>query len=127
MGCRHKSVGLSKVSEWQTITGNCPSKSNSYLIGNKGLYKSASLKAYESSFYLQCDKYRNKNIEGLFEFHVKVYYPNNRLDLDNSLKIQLDCLQKVNAIANDNKCIKIVAEKFIDKSNPRIEFKIIEI
>jgi Holliday junction resolvase RusA-like endonuclease len=36
----------------------------------------------------------------------------------------LDCLQKVKAISNDNKCIKIVANKFLDKLNPRIEFEI---
>lgn len=30
-------------------------------------------------------------------------------------------------ISNDNRCVKIVAEKFIDKDNPRIEFKIVTI
>jgi len=32
-----------------------------------------------------------------------------------------------NAIKNDRNCVKIVAEKFIDKFNPRIEFELIEI
>jgi Holliday junction resolvase RusA-like endonuclease len=48
-------------------------------------------------------------------------------DLDNHCKVVLDCLQKAGAIVNDNKCVKIVAEKFIDKVNPRIEFKIVTI
>lgn len=114
----------------EVILGRVPSKSNSYKIiklkGYSSLAKTKALNDYEKSFYLQCSKYRNKNILGLFEFEVKVYYPSNRSDLDNSLKIILDCLQKVNAIKNDNNCIRIVAEKFIDKENPRIEFKIIE-
>jgi Holliday junction resolvase RusA-like endonuclease len=48
-------------------------------------------------------------------------------DLDNALKCLLDCLQYAKAIKNDNKCVRIVAEKFIDKLNPRVEFKIITI
>ena len=48
-------------------------------------------------------------------------------DLDNHAKVVLDCLQKVGAIKNDNKCVKIVAEKFLDKVNPRIEFKLISV
>lgn len=116
---------------WQTILGNCPSKSNCYKIIKKGLHssiaKQASLETFEKSFFMQCGKYRNLNIDGYFEFHCKVFYPSMKSDLDNSLKIQLDCLQLAKAIKNDNKCVKIVAEKFIDKVNPRIEFKLVTV
>lgn len=112
----------------QQIIGKCPSKSNSYKVIKQGqhasLAKTKALTDYEKSFYLQCNIYRNKNISGLFELHLKVYYDSNRADLDNSLKIILDCLQKVKAITNDNNCVKILAEKFIDKKNPRIEFEL---
>lgn len=115
----------------QTILGNPPSKSNCYKIitlgGHGSLAKTPALKKYENDFYIQCNQYRNKNIEGYFEFHIDVFYPSQRSDLDNSLKCVLDCLQKVKAIKNDNKCIKIVAQKFLDKANPRVEFKIVEI
>lgn len=77
-----------------------------------------------SRWNLQCNIYRNKNITGLFEIHLHVYYDSNRADLDNSLKIILDCLQMVKAITNDNNCVKILAEKFIDKQKPRIEFEL---
>lgn len=114
----------------QTIFGQVPSKSNCYKIitlsGHGSLAKTKALKDYEKSFYLQCNLYRNANIKGLFEFNVDVYYPNNRADLDNSLKIILDSLQQVKAIENDNKCVLIVARKFVDKLNPRIEFSLIE-
>lgn len=116
---------------WQTVLGSCPSKSNCYKIitlgGHYKMGKTSVLQKYEKSFYMQCGKYRNLNIEGFFEFHCKVFYPSMKSDLDNSLKIQLDCLQMTKAIKNDNKCVKVVAEKFIDKVNPRVEFKIITI
>lgn len=116
---------------WQIIQGSCPSKSNCYKIisigGHASLAKTKALKDYENAFFMQCGKYRNLQIDGYFEYHCKVYYPSMRSDLDNSLKVQLDCLQKTKTILNDNKCVKIVADKFIDKENPRVEFKIVTI
>lgn len=113
---------------WQTIRGNVPSKSNCYKIitinGHSSLGKSKALKAYEESFMWQCGTYRNAGINTPFEFEINVYYPSKRSDLDNSLKVTLDLLQKIKAISNDNNCAKITAQKFIDKENPRIEFKI---
>lgn len=110
----------------QKIPGVCPSKSNCYRIGHKGLFKTKSLTDYENIFYITCSE-RGRNIEGYFELHLNVYYPNQRADLDNSLKIVLDCLQKCKVIQNDNKCVKIIAQKFLDKAEPRIEYLIKEI
>jgi Holliday junction resolvase RusA-like endonuclease len=109
----------------QVIQGNCPSKSNCYIIVGHGLIKSKKLREYEELFYIQCNQYRNANIDGYFELHIDVYYPSQRSDLDNSLKVVLDCLQRVKAIENDNKCVKIIACKFLDKINPRIEFSLL--
>ena len=64
-------------------------------------------------------------IKGLFELRLEVYYENQRPDLDNSMKILLDCLQECKAIVHDRNCVKITAEKFIDKDNPRIEFELV--
>lgn len=112
----------------QVILGNVPSKSNCYKIikiANHGsLAKTDALKGYEDAFFIQCNKYRNKMIESYFEIELDVYYPTQRSDLDNSLKIIMDCLQKIKAIKNDNKCVRIVANKFLDKKNPRIEFEL---
>ena len=116
-----------------TILGNTPSKSNCYRIismrgkngkGHSSLAKTSALKKYEDSFYMQVGKYRSAMIDQYFDFEIDVYYPSNRSDLDNSLKVVLDCLQKSKVIKNDNKCTQILARKFIDKLNPRIEFKI---
>jgi Holliday junction resolvase RusA-like endonuclease len=125
------SVKRHGIMEIQTIAGVVPSKSNSYRVitlhGHGSLCKTEALRKYESSFYIQCAKYRNKLIAGYFELHMAVYYPNRRSDLDGSLKVVLDCLQKSKAIKNDNRCCKIVVEKYLDKANPRIEFKLIEV
>lgn len=117
-----------------TILGNTPSKSNCYKIitfknkstgkNHASLAKTSALKKYEDSFYMQVGKSRGAIIDEYFEFEIDVYYPSNRSDLDNSLKVVLDCLQKAKVIKNDNKCTHIVARKFVDKLNPRIEFKI---
>lgn len=120
---------------WHTILGSPPSKSNSYRIitigsGNKrhgSLTKSDALNKYEQSFYMQIGDLRNKNIDGLFEFYCRVYNGSMRKDIDNSTKVLLDCLQHTNTIKNDNRCVKLVMEKFIDKERPRCEFKLIEI
>lgn len=122
------------MNERQIIHGTPPSKSNAYKIVsvfNKkmgkihaSLAKTPALIQYEKNFYIQCNKYRDKNIEGYFELTIDVFYPNQRSDLDNSLKIVLDCLQAVKAIKNDNKCTKIFINKYLDKLSPRIEFLI---
>ena len=112
--------------EKQVIHGTCPSKSNSYKIivinGKYTLGKTPAMRKYEQDFFIQCNKYRDTNIDTYFEFYMDVYYPNQRSDLDGSTKIVLDCLQKIKAIKNDNKCVKMVLRKFVDKNNPRIEF-----
>ena len=115
----------------QVILGSVPSKSNQSNIvkmgGHMSLAKTKSMKAFEERFYLQCGAYRNRNIEGFFELYADVYFQSNQPDLDNSLKGLLDCLQGCKAIKNDRNCVKIVANKFIDKLNPRIEFTLVEV
>ena len=110
------------------ILGNTPSKSNCYKIvkfgGHASLAKTPALKKYEETFFWQVGSIRDLMIDVPFEFHVNVFYPSKRSDLDNSFKVVLDCLQKSKVIKNDNNCSLIYARKFIDKLNPRIEFTI---
>ena len=116
-----------------TVKGNAPSKSNCYFIitkkGANGKYhgslaKSSSLTKYEESFIWQAGHLRDLMINEPFDFDIDVYYPSKRSDLDNSLKAVLDSLQRIKCIKNDNNCAKIVARKFIDKENPRVEITI---
>lgn len=113
--------------EKQTIYGQPPSKSNCYRIvtvqGKSSLSKTPALKKYERDFYLQCGL-RNAKIAGKFKLSLDVYFGSDRPDLDNSLKVILDCLQACKVITNDRNCTEIHARKLIDKKNPRIEFTI---
>lgn len=95
--------------------------------GHMSLAKTKAMRSFEDKFYLQCGAYRNRNIQGFFELYVDAYFQSNQPDLDNSLKGLLDCLQGCKAIKNDRNCVKIVANKFIDKNNPRYEFTIVEV
>ena len=114
------------MSQKYIIKGNCPSKSNCYKVirlGNRcGLGKQKKLESYENSFKIQMLNYKYKLIESNFKFVIDVYYDSRRPDLDNSLKVVLDCLQKAEVIKNDNKCLEIVAKKHLDKIDPRVEF-----
>ena len=118
--------------DWVTIPGQVPSKSNTYKVitlnGHGSLAKQAALKNYETMFYWHLPgQYRGLMIDGPFEIHLRVYFTTMSHDLDNSLKCVLDCLQYTKTIRNDNKCAKIVAEKFIDKENTRIEFRLVRV
>ena len=116
---------------WQTILGQAPAKSNCYKIirvaGHSQLGKTPQMANYEKAFYIQSGYYRNLNIEGFFELHIRFYFTTMSHDLDNGLKGVLDCLQQCKAIKNDNKCTRIIADKFVDKNNPRIEFRLVEV
>lgn len=116
------------MNKTETILGQIPSKSNSYRIitikGHGSLAKTAAAKAYQEYFLLQIREYKNKGIEE-FTYVAKVYYDSRRPDLDGHLKMVLDCLQKANAIVNDNKALRIVCDKYLDKENPRIEIMIV--
>jgi len=106
------------------ILGQVPSKSNGYKIGNNRLYKSSLLKEYEYSFAFQIKKHLKETFAEPFKIWIHVYFQSNRSDLDNAAKVILDCLQSSGMILNDRLCSILVMEKYIDKDNPRIEFKI---
>ena len=108
-----------------TIFGQTPSKSNSYRIAHNRLFKTKQVTDYEKSFLIQC-KERGRNIQGEFELHMDVYCRRKSQDIDNFCKVVLDCMQTAKVFKNDNQCVHLNIRKFIDKTNPRIEYKIIE-
>lgn len=113
-----------------TILGDMPSKSNQYRIitikGHSSLCKTAAVKKYEENFYKQ-NFLRESNIKGFFEIEVDVFFQSNRKDLDGAFKLLLDVLQSTRTIVNDRQCTKIIASKYIDKNNPRVEFVLREV
>ena len=113
-----------------TIYGDVVSKSNQYRIikigGHASLKKTDAVKKFEEKFYLQ-NTLRNTKISGFFEIYLDVYFGSNRKDLDGAFKLILDALQSSKTITNDRNCVKIVANKFIDRIRPRIEFTLVEV
>ena len=113
------------------IPGVPVSKSNAYRIitvnGHASLTKSKAMKKYEECFLWHVGPMRGADIAKPFELYLHVWFPSKRSDLDGCLKGILDCLQSAKVIRNDNNCCRIVAEKFIDKDNPRVEFTIKEL
>lgn len=115
----------------ETILGQVVSKANNYQVGSSSgkarhIVKSSQMRLYERKFREQCTIYKGRDINCHFTLFVAVYESSVRYDLDNALKTILDCLQQVRAIRNDNLCMRIVAEKHLDRHNPRIVFAIQE-
>jgi Holliday junction resolvase RusA-like endonuclease len=54
---------------------------------------------------------------------LRVYRQAKRGDLDNSIKVSLDSLIGV-AYADDSQIVRIVAERYDDKRNPRVEVEV---
>lgn len=123
-------MSTSKTYPKVTIYGDVVSKSNQYRIikigGHASLKKTDAVKKFEQSFFLQ-NSLRNVFIEGFFELYVDVYFSSNRKDLDGAFKLLLDALQADRTIKNDRQCVKIVANKFVDKVKPRIEYTLREV
>lgn len=110
--------------ERETILGQVVAKANNYKAvpdkyGGKRIIKSDAVRKYEREF--------DRQINGQFKLMIAIYQSSARYDLDNSIKTVLDCLQQVKAITNDSLCYSIVAEKRIDRRNPRIVFAIEEL
>ncbi len=116
----------------ETITGQIIAKANHYKIvpdahEGKRLILDDAYKHYAQNFYKQCVIYRDRQINRPFRLYADVYQRSMAYDLDNSLKSLLDLLQDVRAITDDNRCVGIVANKHIDRQNPRVTFEIEEI
>ena len=113
------------------VYGSVPSKSNSYKLGVKNgkpiMFKSKMLTQYEKNFYLQTPATaRDKMLSGLLAVYLNGYYTSNRLDLDNSAKILLDCMEAAKIFKNDNQVTSLFMNKFVDNINPRVEIAVME-
>lgn len=112
------------------IYGDVPSKSNSYgltvIAGRAKMYKTARLKEYEDQFFMECNQ-RGRMIKSFFGMRMDVYYSSLRPDMDNALKIILDCLQTCKVIKNDRYLAELMQAKFKDRQKPRIEFGLYEL
>jgi len=65
-------------------------------------------------------------LEGEVVLRVDVYRPRRQGDLDNTLKAVQDSLKGI-AWRDDKQVVEIVARRFEDKDNPRIEIEVEEV
>lgn len=74
-------------------------------------------KTKDRSRYLNFNRYK---------LQVRAYCSHDRSDTDNLGKVVMDALQDSGLIADDRQIIKLTVEKFIDKINPRIAFRLVQ-
>lgn len=112
-----------------TVHGQPPAKSNTYRVvslrGHGAIAKGKGLKAYEDAFFIQCPM-RGAGVDGFFRLDADVFFRSMLPDLDNALKVVLDCLQACGAIRDDRRCVEIRARKLVDRDDPRVVFTVTE-
>lgn len=101
-----------------------PPSANAYWrsVGARVL-KSAAARKYVARAALCCIAARVKPLAGDVAVRVKWYRPAKRGDLDNHLKVALDALQGL-CYMNDGQITRLMAERYEDAENPRLEVEV---
>ena len=100
-----------------------PSGNASYRTGRGHFYRSKAAQSYHDTVELLCKAQRVTMMRGPITLEVKWYRARRAGDLDGRLKVLQDALQG-RAYANDSQIVKIIAERFEDKDNPRMQVTI---
>jgi Holliday junction resolvase RusA-like endonuclease len=104
-----------------------PSSNRYWRMDKRGFnYVSAEARKYKTAVHEIAALAGVVPLEGAVSLQVDVYRPQRSGDLDNRLKICLDCCQGL-LFVNDNQVVKIVMRRFEDKTNPRLEISVSEV
>jgi len=107
-----------------TITLPPPVSANRYWRNFRGrMVVSAEAKAYKEQVAWIARAAGVEPATGNVAVTLRVYRQAKRGDLDNSIKVSLDSLIGV-AYADDSQIVRIVAERYDDKRNPRVEVEV---
>jgi Holliday junction resolvase RusA-like endonuclease len=107
-----------------TITLPPAPSANRYWRNFRGrMVVSAEARAYKESAAWLAKAAGMEPITGDVSVTLRVYRQAKRGDLDNSIKVSLDSLIGV-AYADDSQIVRIVAERYDDKRNPRVEVEV---
>lgn len=91
-----------------------------YRTGKGNFYKSSEAKAWETeAFYDIKRQYRGTPVETPCYVGIEMFLKRDR-DIDSSLKVGIDILQKAGVIKNDGLITHLNVKKYKDK-NPRME------
>ena len=106
------------------ITLPFPPSANRYWRSCRGrVFVSSEAKDYRKTVAALCAQLGIRPLDGNLCFVAVLFRPQKRGDLDNRLKILLDCLQG-NAFENDSQITEIHLTRHDDKANPRVEIAI---
>lgn len=89
------------------------------------IYVSPEADDYKTQVELLARSQGARLLTGEIEIEFKVYRKRKSGDLDNRIKILCDGLQSI-VFADDSQIVKITAERFEDKRNPRVEVEVKE-
>ena len=102
-----------------------PSANRAWRHTNGRTYMTREAKAYKELTYWKAKQQGAKPLEGPVILRGTIYFPNQRGDLSNRIKVLEDALQGA-AYVNDSQVVRIDLSKAIDKKNPRVELEILE-
>lgn len=107
------------------ITLPFPVSANRYWRNFRGrMVVSAEAKAYKQQVAWIAKAAGAEALSGNVAVTMKVYRPARRMDLDNAAKILLDSLIGI-AYNDDSQIVRLVAERYDDKHNPRVEVEVV--
>lgn len=108
------------------FTVDYPPTANLYWRHVRGrVIVSADAKAYRHKTALVALQAGCRPLQGNVRVRLDVYRPRKIGDLDNTLKVLLDSLRGI-AYEDDKQVTEIVARRFDDKTNPRVEVELEE-
>jgi len=106
------------------ITLPVPPSANRYWRNFRGrMVVSAEARAYKEQAAWIAKAAGMEPVAGDVSVTLRVYRQAKRGDLDNSIKVSLDSLNGV-AYSDDSQIVRIVAERYDDKRNPRVEIEV---
>lgn len=110
-----------------TLTLPLPPSANRYWRNVKGrTLKSREARDYALQVGWLCRGADITPITGDVSIEMMIYFPDKRGDLSNRIKVAEDALNG-HVYADDKQVKRILAERHIDKQNPRIELRVMEI
>jgi Holliday junction resolvase RusA-like endonuclease len=110
------------------LIGNLPAKKNMLFKGKYGNWynsKTKDLEPFLLQLKVQAKQYKNLPIKDNCIILVHIW-SSDRADLNNQLTSLFDLLQDAEIVENDRQIKHIVAKKFIDNKNPKVELEISE-
>jgi crossover junction endodeoxyribonuclease RusA len=100
-----------------------PSANRYWRHWNNRVVMSAEARAYKNLVSLLAKAQNVDLVDGTVCVELEIYRPRQAGDIDNSIKILLDALNKV-AYSDDSQIVRLVADQLDDKENPRVEVRV---